>query len=819
MSAGSPGSTARRRFLPRLRDVRIRAKLAGLMVIPLAAVLTLGTARLIDVRGTASDSDRVAELTRLGTRLGTVNRLVHAERMAAVAYLVGGGDSRADYESRIREVDTQVAAYRHARPDSADVPSRVADKFALIDEQLGKLTAIRGDVEGTAGLNVASAVQRYGDVLAGLSGFEESVGQVAVPGPVADALRALGAFSRISTAIAQQEAIAYAVRISGELTSVRQQQLIAAQAARDSAFASFRALAAKDQVGVVEAMLADAKMGAADGLNTRLTGRGAAPMEELLKAYDGVLTLLRSAEQRLQDNAVAVAEDDSSSAAWRAGVEAVLVLLVLLFGVVFAIMLARNLNFAAHRLRDGALTVANRDLPNAVNRLRDAGDLDNGGVDRIVAETRDPIRLSGKDEFGQVAKAFAVVHQEAVRVAAEQAAWRMSVSTMFLSLARRSQRLVDKMIRELDQIESDEQDPARLARLFDLDHLATRMRRNDENLLVLAGAEPGAPRKEDASLLDVLRAAQSEVEQYARIDFGVVDEDVGIAAAAVSDVVRLIAELLDNATRFSPPRTQVTAHGQRVDTQVVVQIEDLGLGVSEEQRMLINKRLAQPSEVDVTAFRLMGFAVIGRLAARRGIRVRLLPGRPGGTIAEVMLPASILATRRVASVPAQPRPLVQPLPAMGAARRAPIKMEMQVAWFEAPAAPAMATVRGLPTAGYAPAGYAPAATPATAPAPPVAPAPSVPKPRPSAEDRWRMRADDGWQRATAAATPVAAGTTPTGLPRRTPQAQLVPGAAPAAPAAPVRRNPEAMRSLSTFTNAVQRGRLNNAAHSGKETER
>ena len=146
-----------------------------------------------------------------------------------------------------------------------------------------------------------------------------------------------------------------------------------------------------------------------------------------------------------------------------------------------------------------------------------------------------------------------MVHREAVRVAAEQAALRTSVSAMFLNLARRSQTLVDRMIGELDAIERGEEDPKRLAQLFELDHLATRMRRNDENLLVLAGADSAVPRRDDALLVDVLRAAQSEVELYNRIEFGTVDTDISVAAHAVNDVVRLVAELLDNATRFSPP--------------------------------------------------------------------------------------------------------------------------------------------------------------------------------------------------------------------------------------------------------------------------
>jgi hypothetical protein len=823
VSAGSSGSTPRRRFLPRLRDTRIRAKLTALMVIPVTAVLVLGTARLIDVRAVASDSSRIADLARLGTDLANLTRLLQMERMAAVAYLVDRGTDQSGFQRRIEEVNAQTATVREHRADIDDVPSQVVDKLALIDERLGTLGTLRTDVAARGGISVAAAVLRYGDVLGGLAGFAEAVGQVTNPGPVAEALRSLGAFSRIEMAIAQQEAIAYSVRITGELTSVRRQQLIAAQASRDSAFADFQAHATKNQVGLVEASLADARMGTADGLNTRLTGRGAAKIDEVLKAYEGVLELLRTTERQLEDRTVLVAEDDSSSANQRAAIEAVTVLLVLFTAILLAVFLARHLNGAARRLREGALTVANRDLPGAVHRLKDAADLDNGGVERIVEETRDPIRLTGRDEFGQVAEAFTVVHREAIRIAAEQAALRTSVSAMFLSLARRSQRLVDRMIRELDQIESTEQDPARLARLFDLDHLAVRMRRNDENLLVLAGAEAGAPRRDDASLLDVLRAAQSEVEQYHRIDFGVVEEDVHIAAAAVGDVVRLLAELLDNATRFSPPRTQVLAHGQRVGSQVMVQIEDRGLGLSEDQRTQINRRLTEPATVDVTAFRLMGFAVVARLAARRGIQVRVLPGREGGTVAEAVLPAGVLVTPAPAS---QPIPQPEPVQPARSLQRAPsgqptqrilagrpaIKLEMQLTWFDRAEPASAAEVRGTPTAGYAPA--------------PQLPVPAVPRPRAHLEDRWRTGADDGWQRAAAAARPAAGGTMPSGLPKRNPQAQLVPGSVQLAPRPQSRRDPEAMRGLATFTRAVQRGRsvaaddpLSAGRHAAKENER
>ena len=166
------------------------------------------------------------------------------------------------------------------------------------------------------------------------------------------------------------------------------------------------------------------------------------------------------------------------------------------------------------------------------------------------------------------------------------------------------------------------------------------MRRNDENLLVLAGADSTAPRRDDALLVDVLRAAQSEVELYNRIEFGTVDTDISVAAHAVNDVVRLVAELLDNATRFSPPNTTVVADGRRIRDYVLIQVEDRGLGITDEQLDSLNRRLAAPPTVDVAAFRLMGLAVVGRLASRYGIRVELRRNVDGGTVAQVTLPAA-----------------------------------------------------------------------------------------------------------------------------------------------------------------------------------
>jgi signal transduction histidine kinase len=961
----------------------MRAKLAALIFIPLAAVLVLATVRLAEVGDRAGDAGRVADLAALGTDLSRLSGLLHDERTAALGYLADSSAADTGYREAVKAVDAQAQLFQGNRAVITEIPGLVTERLQVIEAALKRLPEVRDGIEDRSG-TVTDVAQRYSETLAGLSGFENTVSRIADPGAVTDALRTVAAFSRVEAASAQQATITFVARTSGGLNPERQQAIVAAQVARQEALTDLRSVATEQQIALVDTVIADDAVARADALSTRAGDLGATAPNDVSAAFATVTGLLRAADTQLGEQAVAAAEDSAKAGTQRFTLEFVLVLLVLLAAVAVAFYLGRSMHLSVRRLREGALAVANRDLPEAVTRLQDVENLGEGGVDRIVAQTRDPIRVTEDDEFGQVAEAFNMVHREAIRVAAEQAALRTSVSTMFLSLARRSQTLVDRMIGELDQIERMEEDPKRLARLFELDHLATRMRRNDENLLVLAGAEVGAPRREDALLIDAVRAAQSEVELYHRIEFGSIDTDVLVTAAAVNDVVRLIAELLDNASRFSPPSTVVMAHGSRVGDHAVVQVEDRGLGISDDQMDQINRRLNEPNEVDVSAFRLMGFAVIARLAARHGIQVELRPGGEGGTIAEIVLPADIVVVPGGPAIPAparaaswtrpgpapqttsgpprtgfgnmprpetrppirtapmpseplfrkqvslggpvsdldlEPTPDRPPLPARtpgatpspatssgsgfvpaspavfptspavypashadfpaspavfpGSSADLPVsssalsassadeqvRLEMQTNWFDQ--TEEAQRQFGMPTAGYAPApiSAAPAAPSVSAPpfsAPPgpgrpisvppaatqaptsipaptspaqparinaatsAAPAhhanPSVPKPRQAPEDRWRTTADDGWQRAMAASVPADGGTTRSGLPKRVPQAQLVPGGVQNTPRAQHRRNPDEVRGLlSSYHRGVQRGRTDGVADSAAAT--
>ncbi|WP_156723532.1 sensor histidine kinase, partial [Streptomyces apocyni] len=311
-----------------------------------------------------------------------------------------------------------------------------------------------------------------------------------------------------------------------------------------------------------------------------------------------------------------------------------LLLLVLGVSLVGAFVVARSMIRSLRRLQDTATKVAQERLPELVKQLSETDPQD---VDTSV----ESVGVHSRDEIGQVATAFDDVHREAVRLAAEQALLRGNVNAMFTNLSRRSQGLIQRQLSLISELESREADPDQLSSLFKLDHLATRMRRNGENLLVLAGEEPGRRWTRPVPLVDVLRAAASEVEQYERIELASVPT-TEVAGRVVNDLVHLLAELLENATSFSSPQTKVRVTGHALpDGRVLVEIHDTGIGLSPEDLAAINERLAAPPTVDVSVSRRMGLFVVGRLSQRHGIRIQLRPSDAGGTTALVMLPVDV----------------------------------------------------------------------------------------------------------------------------------------------------------------------------------
>ncbi|GAA1975557.1 nitrate- and nitrite sensing domain-containing protein [Kitasatospora viridis] len=365
-----------------------------------------------------------------------------------------------------------------------------------------------------------------------------------------------------------------------------------------------------------------------------------------LQATQSHMKPLRDTETQLLNSVVGDATSTKDNAQTDAILNSAIVIGALALAGLLTGFIARSMILGMRTLNASALQIANHRLPDLVEKLSKT---DPDRVDTNV----DPIPLWGKDEIGEVARAFDQVHRQAVALAAEQALLRGNLNAIFSNLSRRSQGLIQRQLALITDLENNEADPDQLENLFKLDHLATRMRRNGENLLVLAGEEPGRRWNTPVPLVDVLRAAASEVEQYERIELAGIPE-AEVVGAAVTDLVHLLAELLENATSFSSPQTRVTVTATGLpDGRVLVEIHDKGIGLTAEDFAEINEKLAEPPTVDASISRRMGLFVVGRLSDRHDIRVQLRPsGESAGTTSLVMLPAG-LTHLRVAPEPEQ----------------------------------------------------------------------------------------------------------------------------------------------------------------------
>ena len=345
---------------------------------------------------------------------------------------------------------------------------------------------------------------------------------------------------------------------------------------------------------------------------------------------------VRQVANGLTGNISTLANTSRTNATTSLLVTSLVTLLLLLLVALVSTIVARSLIRPLRKLRADALDVAGNRLPEMVRRLSQSEGADEG----VEIE---PIGVTSTDEIGEVARAFDQVHREAVRLAADEAMLRGNLNAMFINLSRRSQSLIERQLSLIDSLEQSEQDSGRLSSLFRLDHLATRMRRNSENLLVLAGHEVTRRWSQPVALVDVLRAAISEIEQYERVVLNV-QPGIVVVGQAVNDVVHLVAEIVENATGFSPEDTQVYVSGQPLSSGgVLLDITDNGVGISDQEMSHANWRLDNPPVVDVAVSRRMGLFVVGRLAARHGVRVRLRHAQTGGLTALIWLPDTVAA--------------------------------------------------------------------------------------------------------------------------------------------------------------------------------
>jgi HAMP domain-containing protein/anti-sigma regulatory factor (Ser/Thr protein kinase) len=647
-----------------LHNLRIHQKFVAVLLLPLVVLTALAVGR---IRSNVTESVRAGRVNTLVTFTVTLAGLAHElqkERDLSAVYVSDRSSGPQSVVVQRQLVDQVLARYqaRLAAIDARRYSARVRDALAGVRRRLDGLGDQRRAIDGRS-LDLAGSLRWYSDTVETLISVEDVAADEVDDRGVARDLETYTSLSRAKEQAAQERGAIAGALASGDYKTSDAQRLAAASALQSSWLGRFQATATASQRALYSRTLTGPDVQRADSLRaTALTAQPGAPLSLRLNTWffatSATIDLLRKVEVALADETASASRASASAADRRvvtdaAGIAALVVILALC--MVMAGSMARPLR----RLERTARDVADRRLPGVIERLQ------RGEV--VDPDEEAPLEVASKDEIGQVARAFNEVHRVATRVATEQAALRKSIGDLFHNLARRSQSLVDRQLELIDELERGEADPNRLEELFRIDHLATRMRRNAENLVVLSGTEQLRRWSEPVPLPDVIEAAVAEVEEYARVRVTTVGE-LMLSGQAASDVAHLLAELVENATSFSPPSTTVEVVGSPVASGYVLEIEDRGLGMTDAELIEANQRLVTPSAADITVSRMMGFHVVGRLAARHDIGVQLRHSWYGGVTALVLLPDHLLGQ------PFEPGPLAVPRAANGAGGREPFPL-------------------------------------------------------------------------------------------------------------------------------------------------
>ncbi|MFC9973357.1 nitrate- and nitrite sensing domain-containing protein [Spirillospora sp. NPDC127200] len=627
----------------------MRARLFALIAIPTLVAAALAGYRVSVSLDNAESFQRLERLATLGERMAVLAHELENERDTRVQYAAGGGRTgidSAEMGARQRAVDDAAAKVRAA---AAQVETGESSTLRLTIGNVVTRIEVLPALRRLAGqLPPSVVVDKYTSFIADVNNFHVQVAQNAPRTDLAQNALALSALSRAKDAASRERALVAAALWAGRFEQGDLTGLEKARTEWESALSSFRSASTAEQRQRYDDTVTGPEIDRAE--YTRVTAlfrarasrvlavrplgwRNAAEWNRDMTAkVDRTRTVEAGIARTLTESTTALEEDASAAALRDAALALVTIILVLLTTVLVARSLVRPLR----RLQAGALEVAGSRLPGLVDRLRDP-EAAAGGIEV------EPIDVDSSDEIGQVARAFDEVHREAVRLAADEAVLRGNINAMFVNLSRRSQSLIERQLRLIEELEQSERDEEQLANLFRLDHLATRMRRNCENLLVLGGQEQVRRRNQPVPLIDVVRASLSEVEQYERVALRV-QGDMRVAGPAVNDLVHLLAELVENATTFSSENTKVTVSGQLLSGGgAMLQINDNGVGMSPEELEQANWRLANPPVIDFSAARRMGLFVVGRLAVRHGVRVELRAAQGGGLTAFVVLPDALVA--------------------------------------------------------------------------------------------------------------------------------------------------------------------------------
>src|SRR6266545_2376887 len=701
------------------RNLQIRSKLGAILVLPLVALIVFASLQVGSSISRRAEANRTNLLTGLANRLTALTDSLQQERATSTGYVASGkGRFRPEMMQSRAKADRNAASLRDGLVDLdvSDYSARLRDDIADSSRRLNGLANWRTQLDGADLPTVTRVESFYGELLTSLLAVIADIGNEPGSRSVKADIAALVEISRAKEAASQSTSLLFAALIKGEFGPGDYPRFATLVGEESSSVARFESIASPAQQIQFDHQVAGASNSSLTEVmrQAALAGPGAPPKldpQVWLATMSSKVGEYLKVEQRVASDVAAAATSDRDAAVRQMVLTTVIMILVLALAIGLSLLLSNSMARPLYALEKSARDVAEQHLPGVVERLqRPDAQVDEAGIEAMAASGGVPVR--SRDEIGRVAGAFNSVHEVAIRIAAEQAALRNSIGAMFLNLARRSQRLVDRQLELIDELERDEADPDALENLFKLDHLATRMRRNAEDLIVLSGAEPPRRWSEPVPLPQVVRGAVAEVEDYQRIELLPID-DVGAVGHAVADIIHLLAELLENATSFSPPGTSVRVAGQPAATGYVVEIEDRGLGMSDEELLDANQRLANPPVVDFAVSRMLGLFVVGRLAQRYGIRVQLRHSWYGGVTALVLLPPSITIRSQVNESPAAaegrlpelaPPPNRSPIPTGSPAPNGdplpidhlPIFEQARSDWFDSPANRSGASLRRHP---------------------------------------------------------------------------------------------------------------------------
>ncbi len=648
-----------------LGNWHVRSRLVALIVVPTAVAVALGGLNVVTSLSDANTYQTLREVAEFSESLGAVSHDLASERDETALYIAQGRPPAKEPQLRgtyagvddlIGEAKRSAQSINDSHGDAVRPVLRRLEEISALRE-----TAVKGKIQPLP------MIEKYTQIIAALVQFHDQVGQVAVDEQVAHSAGAMAAIARAKAQSSKQRGILAGALDNKAFDAGELDSLTAAKAREESEVTLFGTLATQDQLELYRNTVVGRDIDQTDLFTLRAMAQSAENKPLSIGSRDvatwfdvstGKIDALRNVEKSMSASVILRARALEDAANRSALISGVLILILLAVVIAIISLIARSLIRPLRKLRGEALEVAGKRLPETVRTLRESGD---GAVPAVA-----PIGVTTHDEIGEVARAFDEVHREAVRLAGEESRLRSNVNAMFVNLSRRSQTLVERQITLIDGLEQGEQDEQRLGNLFKLDHLATRMRRNSENLLVLAGQDPPRRWSQPVKLVDVARASLSEVENYERVLLQVPD-GISIAGQAVNDIIHLLAELVENALSFSPRETRVSLSGSRIDGGgVMLSITDSGIGMTPEELAQANDRLTDAPSMDVSVSRRMGLFVVARLAHRHGIRVQLRPHGAGGLTAMVLVPESLLAQSPAlagASSGPQEEPYTGPQPA------------------------------------------------------------------------------------------------------------------------------------------------------------